>query len=612
MSVDFHQGPKMVHPEEPSAVGSRNSMNRDGRDEYTEARQIIDEEVDKILNHVHSKLPPEVLQELQINGNIKSTLHSYFNQSFQNMLTRYLTTVEDEFSKKVRDLLDKHEHATLNRYTPREIAELVNSVGGPEMFNTGEVEKSMVNIMGHLQGHVQRGMFEVEARTTNILMQRTDVGGFVRGENAYSVVKCTFRNSLKKPDSVMDIKLAINVLDSELISPIYPHQLLTEHLLKNVIAAQITTLVEREVDEINQQLTLEGRPGLTDKESLFEKIKTVENYTDDDDGDNSKRYQLISRALLGRIEGLGAELAESDMDSLGVREGVARFLQDEHLRTQGWYTAINSITTILDQSRMGYQHIHNFKNARHLQLREYQETDISRLPDERYEIDLRYYDDRQIREDKTAYSAQMIEFRREIMRLWDVVDAVYEEEKANRNLKDWESLLDATVNRDQPATRRGWFQQADDEEEEPEAAWNEVTFVQRKLTTLEEMNRSYLETTNDFMERFKIMRERLAQIFEKNFPDHRVIVENRLNFLEDQFLTFMSQVNPYHIQPGLLLEVTISSIKRNQTTIKGMANVLNEYLTGISQGFTDRAIVGFHRRSHVSEDVEVFGSPVAE
>ena len=58
-----------------------------------------------------------------------------------------------------------------------------------------------------------------------------------------------------------------------------------------------------------------------------------------------------------------------------AREAIAKFLEDEHLRTQGWYTAINSITAILDTSRMGYQHIHNFKNARHLQVREYQDTD---------------------------------------------------------------------------------------------------------------------------------------------------------------------------------------------------------------------------------------------
>jgi hypothetical protein len=615
MAIDYHQGPKMVHPEEPSAVGSRNSLNRDGRDEYVESRQIIDEEVDKILNHVQSKLPPEVLQELNIMGNIKSNLHTYFNQSFQNMVNRYLTTVEDELAKKVRDLLDKEEHSSLNRYTPREMAALVNSIGGSEQFNTGEVEKSMVNIMGHLQGHVQRGMYEVEARTTNILMRRTDVGGFVRGENAYSVVKCSFRDSYRKPDTVRDIKLAINVLDAELISSIVPHQMLTEHLFKTVIAEHIQAMVNREVNEINQQLTLEGRPPLSDHEALFEKIKTVENYTDDEQSDNSKRYQFLSRALLERIEGLGAEVSKIDFDPIGVRESIAKFLEDEHLRTRGWYTAINSITSILDSSRMGYQHIHNFKNARHLQVREYQETDVSRLPDERYEIDLKYYDSRQIREEKVAYSAQLVEFRREIMRLWNVVEQIYQEEKANRNIKDWDALVETTLDRNKPEKRRGWFAAPEDEgAEEPEEvkAWNEVTFIQRRLTSLEEMNQTYTMMVEDFEARFNIMRHRLAQIFDLNYPDHRMIVEGRLNYLEDQFLQFMSKVNPYHVQPGLLLEVTITSIKRGQITIKGMANVLNEYLLGISKGFTDRAISGYHRRSHVSNEEVTFQSPAAE
>ncbi|MEE8395035.1 MAG: cytoplasmic filament protein CfpA, partial [bacterium] len=99
---DFRQGPNALHPEEPSAVGSRNSLNRDGRDEYSEARTMIDEEIDKILNHIHAKLPPEVLQDLTVMGNVKSYLHDYFNQTFQNMVNRYLTTVEDELGKKVR------------------------------------------------------------------------------------------------------------------------------------------------------------------------------------------------------------------------------------------------------------------------------------------------------------------------------------------------------------------------------------------------------------------------------------------------------------------------------------------------------------------------------
>ncbi|MBT4638442.1 MAG: cytochrome C oxidase subunit II, partial [Deltaproteobacteria bacterium] len=97
------KSPNLVHPEKPSAVGSRNSLHRQDRDEYEEAKGIIDEEVDKILNHIHAKLPPEVLEKLDVMGSVKSKLHNYFNQDFQNMLNRYLVTMEDEMNKKIRD-----------------------------------------------------------------------------------------------------------------------------------------------------------------------------------------------------------------------------------------------------------------------------------------------------------------------------------------------------------------------------------------------------------------------------------------------------------------------------------------------------------------------------
>ena len=144
------KGPRYVHPEKPGAVGSRNSLNRNNRDEYAESKIIIDEEVDKILNHIHAKLPPEVLEKLDVMGSIKSKLHNYFNQEFQNMLNRYIVTMEDEMAKKVRDLVDKEEFRILNRYTPREVSELIDKIGGIEKFNTGEIERSIVNMYGHL------------------------------------------------------------------------------------------------------------------------------------------------------------------------------------------------------------------------------------------------------------------------------------------------------------------------------------------------------------------------------------------------------------------------------------------------------------------------------
>ena len=619
MASDYRKGPNAVHPETPSAVGSRNSLNRDDRDEYVESRLVVDEEVDKILNHIQSKLPPEVLEDISVQGNVKSYLHSYFNQSMQNMLNRYLTTAEDEMGKKVRDLIDKDEHANLNRYTPREIAMLLNNVGGPELFNTEEVEKSMVNIMGHLQGHTQRGVYEFEAVSNALLMQRSDVGGFISGENSYAVIKASFRDHFDKPEEVVDVKLAINVLDSELISPVVMHQTVTEHLIKDVIASHITALIDREISEINQQLKLEGRSELSGGEAIFEKIKAVENYTDDDDaGENSRRYRLLPKHFLDRMANLSAEIdtMDSEYDPLSVRHGILKLLDDNHIRTRGWYTAINSITAILDTSRMGYQHIENYKHARRMVIREYEETDVARLPDERYEIGLRYYDARQIREDKAAYTAQLSEFQREIMRLWDIVDEMYKEEKARHGRRDWDDVVSATIDRSAPGKRSSWFSTVAEEgegEEKEERVWNEITLVQRKLTTLEEMNQTYEFMVHEFNERFRILHTRLEEIFEMRFPTHRLIIEQRLRFLESEFIRFSSQINPYHVQPGLLMELTLTSIKRKKITIQGMTNVLNEFLGGISKGFADRAMgQQEQRRSNVTEGLGSFAEPIGE
>jgi len=616
MGSDYRKGPNAVHPETPSAVGSRNSMNRDGRDEYVESRLVIDEEVDKMLNHIQSKLPPEVLEDVSVQANVKSYLHTYFNQSLQNMLNRYLTTVEDEMAKKVRDMIDKDEHSNLNRYTPREIASLLNNIGGPELFNTEEVEKSIVNIMGHLQGHSQRGVYEFEATTNAILMQQSDVGGFLTGENSYAVIKASFRDNYVKPEEVVDIKLAINVLDSELISPIIMHQTVTEHLVKDVISKHIHFLVDREIDEINQQLGLEGRSTLSNEEGIFEKIKAIENYTDDDEGENSRRYRLLPKTFLDRMSELGAEVVttEEDYDPMSVQQGIVKLLSDNHLRTRGWNTAVNSITAILDTSRMGYQHVENYKSARRMVIREYEETDLERLPDERYEIEMRYYDARQIREDKAAYSAQLYEFQREVMRLWDVIEEMYKEEKSRHALRDWSDVIASTVDRDKPGQRSSWFSAPEeDEDPPPERVWNEITFVQRQMTSLEEMNQTYEFLIAEFQERFRILRNRMAEIFQMRFPSHRLLVEQRLNFLESEFIRFMSGINPYHVQPGLLLELSLTSIKRKKVTIRGMTNVLNEFLSGISRGFQDTSLTqSERRRSNVTEGLGAFSQPPSE
>jgi len=151
---DISRSPNVFHPTRPSAVGSRNSLAQEGRRQKDEFDQLIQEETQNILNLVQTKLPKEVLEKLEVMGGLKEKLYNYFNQNYQNMFNRYIVTTEDEMVKKIRNFVDKEENKTLARYTPKEIAEMLDQIAGADKFNTGEIEKSIVNMYGHLHGHI--------------------------------------------------------------------------------------------------------------------------------------------------------------------------------------------------------------------------------------------------------------------------------------------------------------------------------------------------------------------------------------------------------------------------------------------------------------------------
>jgi len=98
------------------------------------------------------------------------------------------------------------------------------------------------------------------------------------------------------------------------------------------------------------------------------------------------------------------------------------------------------------------------------------------------------------------------------------------------------------------------------------------------------------------------------------YPIERRVMEDRLAFLEKEYGKFEYTINPYHLQPGILLDVDITSIKRKKATLDAMANVLNEFLSGVSKGFSDAAFASFsRRRSTVREDLaQSFTAPTEE
>jgi hypothetical protein len=596
-SIDLPKSPNVFHPEKPSAVGSRNSLAQDYRDQQIEVTQLLEEETNKVIHHLSAKLPKDVLERLDVMGGLKEKLYNYFNQNYQNMFNRYMVTAEDEMVKKVRNFIDKEETKVLTRYTPKEITALLDTVGGADRFNTGEIEKSLVSMYSHLQGHIQRGVTDLETHTNNILSQKTDTGAFIRGDNAYSIVKCSFKDNIAKPKTVTDVKLSVNILDTELISPIFHYQATVEYLIKDLISRHIIDSIDQEIDKLTGQRIDQGQEELSGSEVVFNKINRVENYTDDKAEDpKAKRYNYIAKALMERLTDIHAEIDPASFDALNVRENIKQIIDIENIRSRGFNTTINLITSILDDSRMGYQYIENLKNGREIIIREYEDTDVANLPDERYQIKLRYFDNAQLIEDRKAYDVQIKSFETEVQHLWDLLEVIYQDSKSFFRISDFDDLARKSRNRIKKLIK--------DKNGEPlyediAKVWDELSFVKPAETDVEKSNRTYIWEKDRIHQRIIIMRNKMKKMYDYLYPIERRVIEERLSFLEREYNRFDYMINPYHLEPGLLLDVDITSIKRKRATLDAFAGVLNEFLNAVSKGFHDAA---FSRRHSTAQE----------
>jgi hypothetical protein len=260
---------------------------------------------------------------------------------------------------------------------------------------------------------------------------------------------------------------------------------------------------------------------------------------------------------------------------------------------------------------MGYQYIENLKNAREVMLREYEDIDPDQLPDERYQIKLKYYDQTQLLEERAAYDRQMEEFKKEIEHLWDVVEIVYQDNKSPWKVNDFEDLARKAKRK---IRKRIKAVTGDPLYEDMKKTWNEILYLRANETDVEKLNRTYLYEKDLLKRMLKRSGEKVKKVFAYQNPRVRVLLDERKDFLQKHFDEFDYMINPYHIQPGLILDVDIVSVKRKRFTLSGMANVLNEFLHGVSKGFQDAAFASFsRRRSTVRADImQSFADSAAE
>jgi hypothetical protein len=384
-----------------------------------------------------------------------------------------------------------------------------------------------------------------------------------------------------------------------------------EYLIKDLLSKHLVDSIDHAIETIKDERVDQGLEELSDSEIIFNKIGQVENFTDDKlDDPKSRRYSIVAKALMEKINDLRAEIDPETFDQLNIRENIKKIVDIENIRNRGFNTAINSITSILDTSKMGYQYIENLKNAREVLIREYEDTDVANLPDERYQIKLRYFDNAQLVEDRKAYDVQVKSFETEVQHLWDVLEVIYQDSKSAFKVTDFDDL----AKKEKPRVKKIIKDKSGEPLYEDVAkVWDEISFVKTGETEVERSNRTYIFEKDRIRARIILMRDKMRKMYDYLYPIERRVMENRLSFLEREYYRFEYMLNPYHLQPGLLLDVDITSIKRKKATLDAMANVLNEFLHGVSKGFQDAAFASFsRRRSTVREDINQSFSSIAE
>ncbi len=563
-----------IHPSDPGTIGSRNSILRKDRDEYAESQLLIDEQVDRILNHIEAKLPQEVLSELQVKSNVKSLLHNYYNQGLQNMLGRYLTTTEDELLKKYNRLISTEESKNALTYMPTFISDILNQLGKEDTFHTGKIEKSFTHVYQNLQAYINRSLQNFADATSSSLIQKDGAGAFIADNNAYKMIKCSFKSNRKKPATVLDIKLAFNILNTDLLLPLYHYQETLSEFLKKILAEDICLNIESCIDQLSQSLKEDGMDGLSSSRYVFEHIKQLDEYLGDDtdiQSEDSPRYSRLAKKFIDYLEDVPNE---GIIDHNSPVANIRNLIEDSRLQYIGFDHIVNNILSLLDEAQLGCQFVNNLKNARECVLREYTKLAPEDQPDENFGMRLIYYNNKQLKELRTTWDKQAKQLEEQIESTLRVILEVYNQ---HRDTKRTLSYFD--IAREITGTQEG------EEDTYKDILWHELQVFSTNNSA--EKSYTFFDRIKSYI---KFMDSKVEECYKDQFPKERMIIEKRINYLEEQFLHFSSLTNPYHLQEGLLIEVDVTTIKEQKYTLHSISSVLHKFLQSISKQFIDANI----------------------
>jgi hypothetical protein len=497
-TVDLPKSGKNTRPQTRTAYLPKTGENR-----QDSLERIFREQSGRFLSQLGARLPEGSLPRL--------------DEKLYNFISRNYKIISGSFPPGLQSHNDELVHARSGnnssvKNTAIKITAMLENSGGADQFNTGEIEKSL--------SKRQWGIDDLEAYTDSMLRRKkAGIGSIVDSQKADSVVVCVFKDNAKKPKTVTDIRLAVNIPETELIDPESRFKAGAIYLIREIICRR-----------------------------LFESI----------DGETN-----LESLLNERLEINSAELGE-------YLQNIDRSEEIEEIRTRGFSAASNLIVSILDAVNLGCQFLENMKEKRELLIREYEDTDEANLPDEHYQIRLRYYSKTRLLEERAAYDGRLKDLSVETLRLWDLLEVIYQDSKSVFKVNDFEDLVRKNKNRINDLIKK----------ENSGSLYD----PQKPMETP-------LVSTHEEKEKIRVllarMEERIKNISDSMYPVERQITEERLSMLENEFSCFENGINPYNVQPGILADIDLASIKRRRTTLDSMSLALGRFLDNVSNCFRD-------------------------
>ena len=352
-------------------------------------------------------------------------------------------------------------------------------------------------------------------------------------DNAFFIFKCFIKDNALKPNTVADVKLRLLVPENNLIRLANFKKEIHAYAVKEIICPQI----------------------IADFDKLFGETEMKESKTG---------------AMAAIAKKISEGLSEVDTSAFSPEKMLEKILPGNVLETLtagGFNISINSLLEMLETSALGFQFIENAENENYAFIREYENIDKETLPDEHYQMLIRYFTKNKIQDETMAYNEQYDKFLSEMGKLWNLIEIMYKDAKPIFKAFDYDDLLKKNKNRLNELLGS-------------EAVLTKAIVKEQSLQNETEYGKDHIRA------QFAMMQELMEKMQNNLIPAERKILSERIAQMEKKYSNFEDAVNPSQLQPGFFIDLDICTVKRRKTSLFLLSGVLKEFLDALPGFFT--------------------------